>query len=150
MELIFFLHMNWVLKNIERFIYELYSENSGSCRFHRKWVEDIIDEIILSHFDLDLDYWKVNFNLVKEICEYQSSQAVFWESERVVDIIHHFLLRWQERGLNNTILDEWLNRFSEDKWGAARAFWKEMYQGMLDASEKFSPEPVHKDHGSIK
>jgi hypothetical protein len=21
-------------------VYELYSENSGSCRFHRKWVEE--------------------------------------------------------------------------------------------------------------
>ena len=49
-------------------MYEFYSENSGSCRFHRKWIEDIIDEIILTHFELPgVDYWGDNFRLAKAI-----------------------------------------------------------------------------------
>ena len=48
-------------KNAERFVYELYSENGGACRFHRKWVEDIIDDIIVAHFDLKINFWQNNF-----------------------------------------------------------------------------------------
>ena len=37
---------------VHRMTYEFFSENSGVCRFHRKWVEAIIDEIIAAHYDL--------------------------------------------------------------------------------------------------
>ena len=33
-------------KCVERMVYEFFSENSGICRFHRKWAEAIVDEII--------------------------------------------------------------------------------------------------------
>ena len=39
-------------KCVERMVYEFYSENSGVCRFHRKWCEAIVDEIIASHYEL--------------------------------------------------------------------------------------------------
>ena len=86
-------------KNVERFVYELYSENSGACRFHPKWVEDIIDDIILSHFDLKFDFWETNFQLAKEIHMHQSSGSVPWESERVMDIIQQYLEKWGRIGL---------------------------------------------------
>ena len=130
-------------KNVERFVYELYSENSGTCRFHRKWVEDIIDEIILSHFNLDFDYWKTNFELAKEIHNYQSQTSVFWESQRVVDIIYGYLKYWKEEGLNDNSLDEWLQKFQKDKNKAALEYWTLMCQGMDDAFRESFPEPTH-------
>ena len=132
------------------FVYEFYSENSGSCRFHRKWVEDIIDEIILSHFDLDIDYWKDNFQLTKEIHEHQSASSSFWESERVVDIIFGFVEKWQREGLKDPQLDFWVNEFRKDKWVGARHFWDAMYNGMCSAFEEGINEPQHVDHGFIK
>ncbi len=129
-------------KNVERFVYELYSENSGSCRFHRKWIEDIIDDIILSHFDLHFDYWKTNFNLAKEIHDYQSKDSVFWESERIVDIIHAYLHSWKEEGLNNPTLDEWILKFDKDKHAAAQEYWQAMFDGMSDAFEHPFDEPA--------
>jgi glyceraldehyde-3-phosphate dehydrogenase (ferredoxin) len=128
-------------KNAERFVYELYSENSGSCRFHRKWVEDIIDEIILSHFDLHFDYWRDQFDLAKGIHEYQSARSVMWESERVVDIIHGFLEKWERSGLREPELLNWLDKFRADKWQAAREFWQEMYEGMNEAFVQGLVEP---------
>ena len=136
-------------KNVERFVYELYSENSGSCRFHRKWVEDIIDEIILSHFDLDFDYWQTNFRLAKSIHDYQSKRGVFWESERVVDIIMEFVLKWRREGLDTAEIRDWSERFERDKWKAAHDFWQDMYQGMVDAFAEGMEEPVHEEHGKI-
>jgi glyceraldehyde-3-phosphate dehydrogenase (ferredoxin) len=137
-------------KNVERFVYELYSENSGSCRFHRKWVEDIIDDIILSHFELNFNYWDTNFRLAKEIHQFQSAASVPWESERVVDIIFQYLEKWQRIGLNHPALAEWLGRFRTDKLKAAREYWQEMYRGMSDAFEQGVLEPAHIEHGFIK
>jgi glyceraldehyde-3-phosphate dehydrogenase (ferredoxin) len=128
-------------KNVERFVYELYSENSGSCRFHRKWVEDIVDEIITSHFDLDLHYWNDNFKLASGIHAHQSAQSVFWESERVVDIVHGFLEKWEREGLREPELLAWLERFRADKWQAARDFWQAMYDGMAETFAEGMAEP---------
>lgn len=137
-------------KNVERFVYELYSENSGSCRFHRKWVEDIIDDIILSHFDLSFDYWDINFNLARQIHDYQSAASCPWESERVIDIIQGYLEKWQRIGLNRPELAEWITRFQQDKWKAAGDYWQAAYQGMVDAFAQGISEPPHSEHGLIK
>jgi glyceraldehyde-3-phosphate dehydrogenase (ferredoxin) len=137
-------------KNVERFVYELYSENSGSCRFHRKWIEDIIDDIILSHFDLDFHYWRTNFELAKAIHDYQSEASVCWESERIGDIILGYLEYWEQQQLNTPSLAEWLNRFRSDHLKAARDYWEAMRAGMYAAFAEGISEPPHKEHGHIK
>lgn len=129
-------------KNVERFVYELYSENTGSCRFHRKWVEDIIDEIILTHFELNYDFWQENFKLAKSIHDHESAKSVPWENERVIDIIYGFIDKWVRDGLQEPELLAWSQRFRADKWQAAREFWQEMYDGMSDAFAAGLPEPV--------
>lgn len=132
-------------KNVERFVYELYSENTGACRFHRKWTEDLIDEIVVSHFDLPgLNYWDMNFKLAQAIHDHQSVRSVPWESERVVDIIFGFLENWERDGLKDPELAQWLERFRADKLRAARDFWNEMYAGMCAAFEEGIPEPAPK------
>lgn len=136
-------------KNVERFVYELYSENSGSCRFHRKWVEDIIDEIILSHFELQFDFWHTNYSLAKAIHHHQSSTSKPWESRRVMEIIHGFLLNWKHAGLQSAELDKWLTAFEKNRAKAGRDFWKEIFRGMADAFEQDMDEPVHIEHGFI-
>jgi glyceraldehyde-3-phosphate dehydrogenase (ferredoxin) len=137
-------------KNVERFVYELYSENSGSCRFHRKWVEDIIDEIILSHFELNFEFWQTNFTLARSIHDHQSATSVPWESDRVRDIIHQYLEKWVRIGLKNPALDEWVNKFRVDKQAAAAEYWQELYRGMNDAFKQGMKEPAHVDHGMIQ
>ena len=120
-------------KNVERFVYELYSENSGSCRFHRKWVEDIIDDIILAHFDLNFDFWAANFELAKAIHQRESPASAPWESARVVDIIAGFHAKWAREGLKEPELLDWVARFDADKWAAARDYWQALYDGMAEA-----------------
>jgi glyceraldehyde-3-phosphate dehydrogenase (ferredoxin) len=130
-------------KNVERFVYELYSENTGACRFHRKWTEALIDEIVTAHFLLpDLDYWQMNFKLARAIHDHQSARGVMWESERVVDMVYGFLQNWEMDGLKDPELLGWLARFRADKWQAARDFWQEMYAGMSEAFAEGFPEPT--------
>lgn len=136
-------------KNVERFIYELYSENNGACRFHRKWVEDIIDEITLSHFDLKIDFWAYNYQLAKEITFEDAGKTVFWESERVVDIIAEFHRKWQREGLADESLKTWVERFDKDRHEAAHAYWEEMRAGMQAAFDDGMREPPHAPHRNL-
>jgi glyceraldehyde-3-phosphate dehydrogenase (ferredoxin) len=118
---------------VERMVYELFSENSGVCRFHRKWVEAIVDEIISAHYNFPVDYKAHQFELAKAIYQREGAAVVFWESERTVDLIARHLEGWAAEGLSDPSLLEWVGRFRQDKWAAARAYWDEMRAGIAEA-----------------
>jgi glyceraldehyde-3-phosphate dehydrogenase (ferredoxin) len=118
---------------VERMVYELFSENSGVCRFHRKWVEAIIDEIISAHYHFPVDYKAHQFELAKAIYQREGQAVVFWESERTIDLVWRYLEAWLDEGLGEESLLAWVQRFRQDKWAAARAYWEEMRQGIAEA-----------------
>lgn len=118
---------------VERMVYELFSENTGVCRFHRKWVEAIIDEIISAHYRFEVDYKAHQFELARQIYKYDGDQSVFWESERTIDVIWQYLEKWERLGLNDPDLHAWIERFQADRWEAARAYWEEIRVGILEA-----------------
>jgi glyceraldehyde-3-phosphate dehydrogenase (ferredoxin) len=121
---------------VERMVYELFSENTGVCRFHRKWVEAIVDEIISAHYDYHVDYKAHQFELVQRIYERESSRErgpVFWESERTLDIIAKYLQKWADLGLADPTLADWVQRFRENPWEAGLAYWDELRSGIAAA-----------------
>ena len=121
-------------KNVERMTYELFSENSGICRFHRKWSETITDEILRAHYQgLDADYKAHQFQLAREIFEREAPKIGYWESERVIDMLMGYLQQWESDGLRTTELMDWLKRFHEDKHGAAKAYWQAVFDGIRSA-----------------
>ena len=121
-------------KNVERMTYELFSENSGICRFHRKWSETITDEILRAHYEgMDVNYKDHQFQLAREIYEREAPKIEYWESERVVDMVMGYLVQWESDGLRTPELMDWLNRFREDKHVAAKAYWKAVYHGIRSA-----------------
>ena len=78
-------------KNVERMVYELFSDNTGICRFHRKWSESITDEILRAHYALPVDYKAHQFKLAEAINARESDKSVPWESERIADLLLEFL-----------------------------------------------------------
>ena len=118
---------------VERMVFEMFCENSGVCRFHRKWVEAIIDEIIAIHYGFPIDYKAHQFELAKHIFNAEGGQVKFWESERTVDVIWQYLEMWEKHGLAEESLHDWVKRFREDKWTAARSYWEEIRAGITDA-----------------
>jgi glyceraldehyde-3-phosphate dehydrogenase (ferredoxin) len=120
-------------KNVERMTYELFNENSGICRFHRKWSETITDEILEAHYGLEINYKAHQFALARAIHEAESPKSVFWESERVIDLLVTFLEQWSRAGLKDEQLDLWLEKFHTDKMSAAREWWKAVKKGIDDA-----------------
>jgi glyceraldehyde-3-phosphate dehydrogenase (ferredoxin) len=119
-------------RSVQRMVYEFFSENSGVCRFHRKWVEVIVDEIIAAHYKLTVNYKARQFALAKKIYALEGDAVVFWESERVIDVLAQYLESWVEQGLKDPELLKWAARFREDKWKAARAYWNEYRAGIAE------------------
>lgn len=120
-------------KNVERMVYEFFNDNSGICRFHRKWAETITDEILAAHYNLDMDYKKRQFDLAKAIYEREGFKSRTWKSDRLTDLIITFLEYWEQQDLADPSLADWLKRFRENKRQASKAFWEEIYRGQADA-----------------
>ena len=132
-------------KNVERMTYELFNENSGICRFHRKWSELITDEILKAHYNLNVNYKAHQFKLSRAIFEREDEKLVFWESERVIDLVMGFLVQWEADGLKDPELLAWLERFRQDKFKAARDFWDETLAGIragFDAGADAIPDAL--------
>jgi glyceraldehyde-3-phosphate dehydrogenase (ferredoxin) len=120
-------------KNVERMTFELFNENSGICRFHRKWAETITDEILNAHHGLSIDYKAHQFTLAEHIFESEDDKVIPWETERIGDMILGYLEHWKEAGLADPDLKKWLDRFHTNKQEAAMAYWEEIHQGIRDA-----------------
>jgi glyceraldehyde-3-phosphate dehydrogenase (ferredoxin) len=118
-------------KNVERMTFELFNENSGICRFHRKWSELITDEILKAHYGLEVDYKAHQFELSHEIYKREASKIIFWESERVIDLVMGYLVQWEADGLKTPWLTKWLERFREDKYAAAQEYWYALREGII-------------------
>ncbi len=117
-------------KNSERMIYELYSDNTGICRFHRAWVEKIIDKIVNFVHDTNIDYYAHHRKLLQIIN--LNNKPVFWESERVIDIIKGYLEKVYSGELENEKLKAWVDKFNNNKWAAAKEYWEQMLKGIND------------------
>lgn len=121
-------------KCVERMVYELFNENTGICRFHRKWSEVIVDEIISAHYNFPVDYKAHQFELARQIYALDGDAVVPWEGERTIDLIGAYL---EETGRDSDYRDPelraWVERFRGDKWAAARAYWEEIRAGIAEA-----------------
>lgn len=120
-------------KNVERMTYELFSDNTGICRFHRKWSEAITDEILMAHYGLELDYKAHQFHLARQVAERELPKCQPWMSARIVDMIVGFLEQWKRDGLEDPRLHDWLDRFAAGREEAGRAWCSEVDRGIRDA-----------------
>ena len=120
-------------KNVERMTYELFSDNTGICRLHRKWSETITDEVLCAHYGLNVDYKAHQFELARQIAQRELPKSLPWQSARIVDMIVGFLEQWERDGLADPRLHEWLARFRADRPAAARDWCAEVQRGIEDA-----------------
>jgi len=119
-------------KNADRFKKELILDNSGMCRFHRGWAEEMIPEIVDSLYGLKKIFLKTISETASRINGRNSS--VFWESDRNIDLIYMFLKRKQTvEGNNDAELVKWIGRFEADKNEAALNFWYEIHKGIHES-----------------
>lgn len=111
---------------------ELTMDNLGICRFHRGWAEYMIPEIIESLYGLKDEFLANNAMTASRISSRNAS--IFWESERVMDLVHIFLRRKHDvDGVNDSELLRWIDLFNKDKKGAALDFWYEIHKGISES-----------------
>ncbi|HEY3355014.1 MAG TPA: aldehyde ferredoxin oxidoreductase C-terminal domain-containing protein [Polyangia bacterium] len=120
----------------ERMVQELVLDNFGCCRFHRDWAEELVPEMFREFWGVDVDLRAHHLALARRINA--RNAAAFWESSRVVALVHTYLKRKAEEGTKRPELDEWLARFEQDPWQAGRDYWYEIRQGLDEAlAEKY-------------
>ena len=115
---------------------ELMIDNTGFCRFHRAWAEEMIPTIIDSLYGLKDQLLQELAVTASRINSRNSSQ--FWESERNCDYVYTFLKRKRDvEGEKKPELDEWIRQFEADKQEAALGFWYEMHKGVMESLREF-------------
>lgn len=123
-------------ENAKRMLKELVMDNMGICRFHRVWAEEMIPDIIESLYGLK-DKYLESIRLTASRMNSRNA-SVLWESQRSIDFVHSFLKKKKEEdGVNDTVLNEWLARFSQNKKEAALQFWYEIHMGIQESLSEF-------------
>jgi len=123
--------------NAQRMVQELMLDNLGMCRFHRAWAEDMMPDIIESIFGVKDKFMD---NIRQTAGRINSRNAsVFWESERNIDFVYHFLKRKQTvESSKDAELLNWISKFEENKHEAALDYWYEIHRGMSQALNEFN------------
>ena len=112
----------------DRMAKELISDNLGVCRFHRGWLEKIGSEIINSIFSTKINLFVHHTKLVQKINS-KFEDPLFWESEKVVDVVKTFYEKLYEKDKDNLELKKWVDKFNQDKWATGKEFWDEVLKG---------------------
>ncbi len=118
-----------------RTIKEMYSDNNGLCRFHRGWSEELVQELVNRAFNVNIDFFEHHRKLAEKIVMYDERCGLkpeFWDSERVVDVVHTYLKKLAAGEPENKELKEWLKKFDKDKWKAAKEYWLEVLNGFYE------------------
>jgi glyceraldehyde-3-phosphate dehydrogenase (ferredoxin) len=122
-------------RNAHRMIKEIMLDNTGICRFHRAWAEDIMPEIIDKLFG-QKDKFLRSVELTASRINSRNA-SVFWESKRNIEYVHSFLIKKEHSGDKSPELLNWLGRFNENPKNAALDFWYEIHKGIHESLKEF-------------
>ncbi len=115
---------------------ELLLDNMGVCRFHRGWAEDMIPDIVEKIFGQKDKFLRTIELTAGRIASRNAS--VFWEAERVADLVAAFLNKKKEVDhVDSKDLNRWIKRFEKDKNAAAYEFWYEIHKGIHESLREF-------------
>lgn len=120
----------------DRFNSEMILDNSGVCRFHRLWAEEMLPEIFRSLYQLKDEFLAANAITTSRINSRNAS--VFWESERNLDYVLTFMKRKRDiEKVADPEMDDWIDRFETDKKAAGLDFWYEVHKGIHESLREY-------------
>ncbi len=124
-------------KNAERMKKEFIMDNTGFCRFHRNWAEEMIPEIIETLYGMGERFMHSIAITSSRINSRNAS--MYWESDRNIDMVERFIER--RHAVENDSSPElmhWLDYFTKDRKSAAFDFWFEIRKGIDESLRDFS------------
>ena len=122
-------------RNAERMVKELMLDNTGICRFHRAWAEDIMPDIIDKLFGQKEKFLR-SISLTASRINSRNA-GIFWESKRNIEYVHTFLQKKTLTGDKSPELKLWLGKFNENAKTAALDFWYEIHKGVHESLREF-------------
>ncbi|MCW1309557.1 MAG: aldehyde ferredoxin oxidoreductase N-terminal domain-containing protein [Candidatus Nanoarchaeia archaeon] len=117
----------------DRAVKELFSENTGICRFHRKWSEKAVEILLKRGCGIDVNYYEHCRNALQEILNYDEKanvEPIFWESKRTIDVIRTYINEVENVFGKNDETEYWKRRFEENYIGAAMEYWEKLLKGV--------------------
>jgi len=115
---------------------EMMLDNTGFCRFHRRWASDMIPTVID-------ELYGMKEAVIQEIATTATrinsrNASVYWESQRNADFVHNYLIRKRDiDGETRPELETWIKQFEADKQEAAMSFWYETHKGIMESLREF-------------
>jgi glyceraldehyde-3-phosphate dehydrogenase (ferredoxin) len=120
----------------ERLRKELGMDNSGICRFHRGWGEEMMPEVIGSVYGLKEEYLASMRVAASRINS--RNAAIYWESEKNLEFVASFLRRRRDVDKDaSPELAEWISAFEKDPREAGLDFWFEIRKGIDESLRDF-------------
>lgn len=123
----------------DRAVKEFYSENTGICRFHRKWTEPIIEILLKKGLGIEINYYEHCKDLIKKIIKYNELaglKPIYWESKKTKDIIYTYLKEVKRVFGESKDVLEWINKYEKDFESASKEYWQELLKGIKEVIEK--------------
>ncbi len=120
-------------KSAERTIYEMFSENTGICRFHRGWTENLLPRLLEIRFKRKIDYFQHCKTLMQKILDYDKksmSTPVIWESKRTKDILRKYIEECVNVFGGNDESEEWNQKMKLFPDKAIEEYWNELLKGI--------------------
>ncbi|MBU0758217.1 MAG: aldehyde ferredoxin oxidoreductase [Nanoarchaeota archaeon] len=122
------------IKSSERMVKELFSDNIALCRFHRKWSEEIVEDIVNYVYGTDIDLYSHHKEIAKKIFSKYKGTG-FWEPQRVIDVVYKYIEKIARTEKKDSQAHAWLEKFNQDKDKAAKEYWQEMLDGTREDFE---------------
>ncbi len=116
--------------SVNRALMEYLIENAGWCRFHRSWVEKILQELYKIFLGYDGDLLNHAREYYKMLREYQikaRAENVFWESKKVLSILRNAACEFGP--------SEWCSKINSDPSMGLREWWIRFYEHMIKLLE---------------
>ena len=117
-------------KSFERALMEYFDDNSGMCRFHRKWGEKYLPKLLEELYGLPnvIERVKQRYREIMRYQELAGAYPVFWDNNKIID----FMALAAKEYAN----EEWMKKFEEDKYKAAREWWNRFYEKLNELITK--------------
>jgi len=117
-------------KSFERALMEYFDDNSGICRFHRKWGEKYLPKLLEELYGLPnvIERVKQRYHEIMRYQELAGAYPVFWDNEKIID----FMALAAKEYAN----EEWTKKFEENKYMAAREWWNRFYEKLNELITK--------------
>ncbi|MEM1662216.1 MAG: aldehyde ferredoxin oxidoreductase N-terminal domain-containing protein [Desulfurococcaceae archaeon] len=104
----------------ERAVKELGVDNACFCRFHRGWVEPVIDKLYevmgINGYESRV---RETYKLIAKYQKLAGSEPMFWDSKKTIDIVVRSAFDYRN--------EKWMNEFSKREVDAVKDWWSRFY-----------------------